>query len=116
MGGILELFRLDGKVAIVTGASRGLGAGMATALAEAGADIVAVARGSTSDLKSKVEHLGRRFVALKLDVADPAAARFLLSECERTLGGADILVNNAGIIRRSPFLEFSDKDWQEVLR
>jgi len=115
MGGILDSFRLDGKVAIVTGASRGLGSGMAIGLAEAGADIVAVARGSTSSLRAKVEQLGRRFLAVPHDVADPAAAQAILDKCEGSLGGASILVNNAGIIRRSPFLEFSEKDWQDVL-
>jgi 2-deoxy-D-gluconate 3-dehydrogenase len=115
MGGILDRFRLDGRVAIVTGASRGLGSGMAEALAEAGADIVAVARGSTSALKTRVEGLGRRFCAVQIDIAEPGAAGTILGACERELGGADVLVNNAGIIRRAPFLEFSEKDWNDVL-
>jgi 2-deoxy-D-gluconate 3-dehydrogenase len=115
MAGILDSFRLDGRVAIVTGASRGLGSGMAEALAEAGADVVAVARGSTSSLKARVERLGRRFHAVRVDVAEAGSAAAILAECERVLGGADILVNNAGIIRRAPFLEFSEKDWKDVL-
>jgi 2-deoxy-D-gluconate 3-dehydrogenase len=115
MAGILERFQLDGRVAIVTGASRGLGSGMAEALAEAGADVVAVARGSTQSLRARVEGLGRRFHAVQVDIADAGSAAAILAECERVLGGADILVNNAGIIRRAPFLEFSDKDWKDVL-
>ncbi len=112
---VLELFRVEGRVAVVTGASRGLGASMALALAEAGADIVAVARNDNASLKLSVESAGRKFLAVKADVADANAPSAILDACEASFGGANILVNNAGIIRRAPFLEFTGKDWQEVM-
>ncbi len=115
MAGILDRFKLDGRVAIVTGASRGLGAGMALALAEAGADVALVARGDTAGLQEKIAALGRRSVAVAVDVAAPDAADKILDETAAALGRADILVNNAGIIRRAPFLEFSEADWRAVL-
>ena len=102
-------------MAVVTGASRGLGASMALALAEAGADIVAVARGDTASLRREVEGVGRKFIAVRADVADSNAPSVILDACEASLGGANILVNNAGIIRRAPFLEFTGKDWQDVM-
>ena len=112
---VLDLFRLEGRVAVVTGASRGLGASMALALAEAGAEIVAVARSETASLRREVESLGRKFLAVRVDVADTNAPSVILDACEASLGGANILVNNAGIIRRAPFLEFTGKDWQDVM-
>lgn len=115
MGSVLESFRLDGKVAIVTGASRGLGAAMAEALAEAGSDLVLVARGDLSALQAAVAATGRRSVALQADVGSPAAADAIVEGAYTAFGRADILVNNAGIIRRAPFLEFSEKDWSDVL-
>lgn len=114
MSSILDQFSLKGRVAVVTGASRGLGEAMALGLAEAGADIVAVARGDTGRLAQAVGGLGRRFLAVPADVADPSAPAAILDACG-PLGGADILVNNAGIIRRAPFLEFTGKDWNDVL-
>jgi len=114
MSSILDQFSLKGRVAVVTGASRGLGEAMALGLAEAGADIVAVARGDTGRLAQAVGGLGRRFLAVPADVADPSAPAAILDACG-PLGGADILVNNAGIIRRAPFLDFTGKDWNEVM-
>jgi 2-deoxy-D-gluconate 3-dehydrogenase len=107
----MSLFRLDGQVAIVTGASRGLGAAMAVALAEAGADVALVARGDLSETAAAVEGAGRRAIAVQADLADREAPEAILAR----VGTADILVNNAGIIRRAPALEFSDDDWDAVL-
>ncbi|MFI5337007.1 MAG: 2-dehydro-3-deoxy-D-gluconate 5-dehydrogenase KduD, partial [Opitutales bacterium] len=115
MTAVLDRFRLDGKVAIVTGASRGLGSAMALALGEAGADVVLVARGDTAGLRREVEQLGRRCLSLPLDVAAPGAAERLLAGVGQAFGRADILVNNAGIIRRAPFLDFTEQDWRDVL-
>jgi 2-deoxy-D-gluconate 3-dehydrogenase len=115
MPNILDKFRLDGRVAIVTGASRGLGAAMAIGLAEAGADVALVARGDTADAAQKVAALGRKSTSIAIDIAAAGAADQILAQTVAALGRADILVNNAGIIRRAPLLEFSETDWREVL-
>ena len=115
MPNVLESFRLKDRVAIVTGASRGLGAGMALALAEAGADIALVARGETSALAQAITALGRKCVTVSVDVGAAGAAEKIMTETVTALGRADILVNNAGIIRREAFLDFSETDWRDVL-
>jgi 2-deoxy-D-gluconate 3-dehydrogenase len=111
----LDLFRLDGRVAIVTGASRGLGAAMAVALADAGADVALVARGSLEETAAAVRQRGRRAVAIQADLADRGAPAHILSETQGGLGTPRVLVNNAGIIRRAPFLEYTEADWDEVV-
>jgi 2-deoxy-D-gluconate 3-dehydrogenase len=100
---------------MITGASRGLGASMALALAEAGADLVLVARGDTSAIERSIGQLGRRCLVIQADVAAPGAVAKIIAETEAAFGGADILVNNAGTIRRAPLLEFTERDWREVL-
>ena len=107
----LDLFRIDGQMAIVTGASRGLGAAMAFALAEAGADVALVARGDVGDVASRIESLGRRAVAISADLEDRSAPEMILDH----VGRADILINNAGIVRRAPVLEYTDADWDAVI-
>ena len=115
MAAVLDTFRLSGRVAIVTGASRGLGTDMAVALAEAGADVALVARGDTSVVTRAIAHLGRRCCTVKIDVGAAGAAERILAAVTEHLGPADILVNNAGIIRRAAFLEFSEADWDDVM-
>ncbi len=115
MPNILDKFRLDGRVAIVTGASRGLGAGMALALAEAGADVALVARGDTSALAADIAAAGRKCTKIAIDVGADGAAERIVTETVNTLGRADILINNAGIIRRAAFVDFTEQDWREVL-
>jgi len=115
MAGVLDSFRLDGRVAVVTGASRGLGAAMAAALAEAGADVALAARSPAAAVQREIAALGRRSAVIAADLADPASAGRILEETARQLGPADILVNNAGLIRRGSFLEFTERDWREVL-
>jgi 2-deoxy-D-gluconate 3-dehydrogenase len=115
MSGILDKFRLTGKVAVVTGASRGLGQGMALALAEAGADVMAVDVIDCADTRDQIQKLGRRCATLKLDLCAAGTPETVVSETVAALGRLDILVNNAGIIRRTAFLEFSEKDWDDVM-
>lgn len=113
--GVLDMFRLDGQVAIVTGASRGLGAAMALALAEAGADVALVARGDMSDVEGAVKRLGRRAIAITADLEDRTAPDAIIKTALSTFGQADVLVNNAGIIRRASLIEYSDEDWDAVI-
>jgi 2-deoxy-D-gluconate 3-dehydrogenase len=113
---ILDQFKLNGKVAIVTGASRGLGQSMAIGLAEGGADVALVASSSTEETAKKVQALGRRAVQIKANLLATNAVETILSETLAGLGRIDILVNNAGTIRRAPLLEFSEKDWDEVIQ
>jgi 2-deoxy-D-gluconate 3-dehydrogenase len=115
MASVLDRFRLDGRTALVTGASRGLGAAMAAGLAEAGADVVLVARTRNASLEQRIAALGRRVTGIAADVGEPAAAAEILRQARAAGFRPDILVNNAGIIRRAPVLEFSAADWNDVL-
>lgn len=115
MSSILDRFKLTGKTALVTGAARGLGQGMALALAEAGADIVAVDVLPADDTKRQVEALGRKAVAIAANLSDRAAIPGLVAEARRHFDHLDILVNCAGIIRREDFVAFTEKDWDDVM-
>jgi 2-deoxy-D-gluconate 3-dehydrogenase len=112
---ILDDFRLDGKTALVTGASRGLGQAMALALAEAGADVAAADIGESAETCDLIERAGRKCVAISADVTAPGAPQMLVDKTLAARGRLDILVNNAGIIRRAPILEFTEKDWDDVM-
>jgi 2-dehydro-3-deoxy-D-gluconate 5-dehydrogenase len=115
MSPILERFSLAGKTALVTGASRGLGAAIAAGLAEAGADVALVASGPLEAAEAQIRPLGRRCAAIRADLGDRAAVAGVIAEAERRLGPVDILVNNAGIIRRASFEQFTEKDWDDVI-
>ncbi len=113
---ILDSFRLDGRVALVTGGHRGLGQGYAVALAEAGVDVALLDRSDPSETMARVAGLGRRsiWVACDLAAADPARLCAAVDTVVAGLGRLDILVNNAGIIRRAPATEVAAADWDEV--
>lgn len=115
---ILDSFKLDGKVALVTGAGQGLGQGMVLALAEAGADIAGLDRGSSQATGDAVCAIGRRYQQLICDlrIASVDDLNRLVGGIVSELGRLDILVNNAGIIRRAPALEFTEADWDDVLQ
>jgi 2-dehydro-3-deoxy-D-gluconate 5-dehydrogenase len=115
MGTILDQFQLNGKAALVTGASRGLGQAMAVALAEAGADLVAADIGSCAETRESIEKLGRRCLEIRGDIAASGMPQKLVGEATAAFGRLDILVNNAGIIRRAPILEFTEQDWDDVM-
>ena len=111
-----RMFRLDGEVALVTGSSRGLGAAMAMALAEAGADVVLHDRCCSGETERAIrEKTGVRTACLVADLMDRAATIQLVDQAVDAMGKVDILVNNAGIIRRAPAAEHADLDWDEVL-
>jgi 2-deoxy-D-gluconate 3-dehydrogenase len=113
---ILDRFKLDGKVALVTGAGRGLGQGAALGFAEAGADLALVDIVATGETAGKVRALGRRACQIHANLMDRSAIQPLVDQVVRELGAIDILLNNAGIIRRAPLLEFAEKDWDEVIQ
>jgi len=115
---ILDRFRLDGKVALVTGCKRGIGKAAAIALAEAGADIVGVSKSlelSGSDVEKTVVEGGRHFRAYQCDFRDRSAVLNFAARVSVDFPVIDILVNNAGVIRRSPAAEHSDEYWDEVI-
>ena len=112
---ILESFNLQGKVAIVTGSSTGLGDAMARGLAEAGADIAGVYNRNTPQNKATIEAMGRGFLGIQADLGTTKPIDGIIAQTVSTFSKVDILVNNAGIIRRSPAIEFSEKDWDDVL-
>ena len=115
---ILDKFRLDGRVALVTGAAQGLGQGMAIGLAEAGADVVALDVSDVQETARAIAAVGRRCMQMQCNLRT-ASVQDLQQVVERIvtdLGRLDILVNNAGIIRRAPALEYSEADWDDVLQ
>jgi 2-deoxy-D-gluconate 3-dehydrogenase len=116
--GILDLFKLEGKVALVTGVGRGLGQAMTLGLAEAGADIAGLYLSNFAETQVQVEALGRRFLPLQCDLGQASVADLegVVGQVVQGLGRLDILVNNAGIIRRAPAIEHSEQYWDEVLQ
>ena len=109
-------FGLEGKVAIVTGAGRGLGRAIAVGMAEAGANVVLVTnRTPAEEAKAEIEALGRQALIVTADVGDRARLSGIIDAAMKAFGRIDVLVNNAGIIRRTPAAEHAYADWQEVL-
>jgi 2-deoxy-D-gluconate 3-dehydrogenase len=115
---ILDSFKLDGKVALVTGAGQGLGQGMALGLAEAGADIASLDRVGCAGTCEAVRALGRKYCESVVDLraASVESLQAVVTRIMNELGRIDILVNNAGTIRRTPAIDFSEADWDDVLQ
>ena len=112
----LEQFSLAGKVAIVTGSSKGLGKGMAYGLAEAGADIAGVYRSDDPPQNREIiENLGQRYHGIRADLSHLSSIGDIIDQTIETFGRIDILVNNAGIIRRGLSIDFTEKDWDDVM-
>ncbi|HSR13877.1 MAG TPA: glucose 1-dehydrogenase [Thermodesulfobacteriota bacterium] len=113
----LNRFRLDGKIAMVVGASQGLGQGMALALAAAGADVCAVGLGAKNleDTASAVSRLGRKSLWIEADMTKEENVDNAVSRAAETLGGIDILVNSQGISHLQPSAEFDAEAWQRVM-
>ena len=112
---ILDKFSLKGKVAIVTGARTGLGQSIAIGLAEAGTDIVGAGSSEMPETKEKIEALGRNFLGIVADLRSIEPVQGIVDKTVETFGRVDILVNNAGIIRRADAIDFTEKDWDDVM-
>src|SRR5688500_4350989 len=114
---ILDAFRLDGRVALVTGAARGMGQAIALGLAEAGADVAVLDVLPVAETRGRVEALGRRSLGLERDLFGmrPADAEAVVAEVVAGLGRIDILVNNAGILRRAAAVDYPSEDWEATL-
>jgi NAD(P)-dependent dehydrogenase (short-subunit alcohol dehydrogenase family) len=112
-----ELFDLSGRVAIVTGTSRGLGQYFARALAKCGADLVLTSRhlDSLQPFEEEIRKLGRRAVPLELDVTSQTSIEAMVEAAERSYGKIDILVNNAGMNIRKPAVDVTWDDWNKIL-
>ena len=116
MSGILDAFKLDGKVAIVTGSERGLGQGMAVALAQAGADIVGVTYPeSAPETAAAVQAAGRRYIHVQANLMSLEPIPRVIDTALKEFGHIDILVNNAGIILRNDSVDFTEKEWDDVM-
>jgi len=116
---ILDAFKLDGKVALVTGSGQGLGQAIAIGLADAGANVAGLdVYADQSKTAEKIEALGRKFMPVQFDLRTGSVADLgnMVADVVAKLGRLDILVNNAGIIRRAPIFEFSETDWDDVLQ
>src|SRR5436305_3810775 len=113
---VLDEFRLDGKVALVTGAARGLGATFAVALAEAGADLALVTRRTPLDQTvAAIRDVRRQALEVCADLTSPGEREHAISQCVDRFGSIDILVNNAGVTHRQPAHEYSLEAWNSVV-
>ena len=115
MQSILDKFSLNGKAAIVTGASTGLGQGICRAFAEAGADVVGVDYVEMPETQKMIEDLGKKFLGVTANLMSIEPIADIVTKAVETFGKVDILVNNAGIIRREDAINFSEKDWDDVM-
>jgi 2-deoxy-D-gluconate 3-dehydrogenase len=112
---ILEKFRIDGKVALVTGGTKGIGGAIARALSEAGADVAVVSRREEPEIETAVRTMGRRYLHVSADLTRRVETRAVIPAVLEKMGRVDILVNNAGICPRSPAVDFSEADWDATL-
>lgn len=112
---ILDLFKLDGKTAIVTGANTGLGQGMCRALAQAGANVCGVARRSCAETAELIKNDGGKFFEIIADLGSTEKINYVISQAKEKYGHIDILVNNAGIISREDAVDVSEEAWDRVI-
>jgi 2-deoxy-D-gluconate 3-dehydrogenase len=112
---ILEEFHLDGKIALVTGGTKGLGRAIAAALAEAGADIAVVSRYPNNETERDILALGRRYFHYPADLTVREQTRKVIPNVVEVMGDINILVNNSGIVRSAPAIDYSEEDWDATL-
>lgn len=112
---VKNLFDLEGKVAIVTGASRGLGKAMAIALGQAGANVVGVGQSDMSSTEAEIKKAGKEFLPIKADLTSTEKVDEIVKKTLEKFGRVDILVNNAGTIRRQDAIDYTEKDWDDIL-
>ena len=116
-GGVLDKFRLGGKTAVVTGATRGIGRALARALAEAGANIVIVGRdeGAAREVETELAGLGTQTLTVMAEITQRSDVERLLAESVAQFGRVDILINNAGTCVHRPALDVTDDEWRQVM-
>jgi 2-deoxy-D-gluconate 3-dehydrogenase len=112
---ILDKFRIDGQVAVVTGGTKGIGRAVSLALAEAGAHIAVVSRSPQKEMEDSVVALGRRYFHHAADLTKREQTKGVIPAVAEEMGDVNILVNNAGIIRRASAAEYSESDWDATL-
>ncbi len=112
---VLPAFSLSAQIAVVTGASQGIGATLAQGLAEAGADVALLARGDCRAAAAAVTAAGRRALVVPVDLSEAGQGAAALARVEQELGAPTILINNAGIIRRADFPDYAKADWDDVM-
>lgn len=112
---IIEQFRLDDKVAVITGGTKGIGRSITLALAEAGADIAVVSRKNDAELASIIAGLGRKYCHHSADLTQRTATKAVIPAVVDQMGTVDILVNNAGLIRRAQAVDFCEDDWDATI-
>jgi len=111
----ISKFSLEGKAAIVTGSSTGLGQGMIIGLAEAGADITGVDYVDSQETREMVEKIGRKYLEIKANLSTTEPIQDIIKQTVKEYGKVNILINNAGIIRREDAIDFTEKDWDDVM-
>ena len=112
----MDFFKLDGKVAIITGGNTGIGRAYAVALAKAGADLVVSTHGTDwEETKVLIDAIGRKIEFVQADLTIKEDREKIVERCMKVYGKIDILVNNAGTIKRAPLLEYKDEDWKTVM-
>jgi 2-dehydro-3-deoxy-D-gluconate 5-dehydrogenase len=112
---ILDNFRIDGKVALVTGGSKGIGGAIALGLAEAGADVAVVSRQTDQNIGKTIGNTGKKFFHYPADLTQRQQTKTIVPAVLKEMGTLDILVNNAGMCLRAPVLDFSEGDWDATL-
>ena len=112
---IIDRFRIDGRVALVTGGTKGIGRAFVTALAEAGADVAVASRKPEKEIETYVRSLGRRYMHHQADLSRREETRLVVPAVTKVLGGVDILVNNAGVIHRCAAADYGEPEWDDTI-